>query len=209
MCGSLSASRDLKIGRLDGCAIRRQRVERRPGALALAVVAQLLGQRLNRALVPDLAERADRRVAHLGARIVDRLEQGVAGRLHLQAADDAGGAGTDGRIVVVEGLEQPGDRGLGQLHADRPTQSRRACRSPRRGRSCCRRRPPAAARRRARRVPAWATPRAAPARTPPAHGPRPAPRPPARHASSSTPARPERTTARRRSPRAESRSPDR
>ena len=109
----------LKNGRTRRVRDTGQRFERRLGALSLSVVAQLLGERLNRSLVPNLAERADRRVADLGVGIVDRFQQAVAGRHHVQAADDAGGPGTDGRIVMVERLDQPGDRRFGQRHARR------------------------------------------------------------------------------------------
>jgi hypothetical protein len=48
--------------------------------LAAAVVGELLGQRLNRA-PRGFAERTHRRVADLGLRVVDGLEQGVAATL--------------------------------------------------------------------------------------------------------------------------------
>ena len=74
----------------------------------------------------NLAERADRRVAHLGVRVVHGLEQRVPGRLHLQATDDAGGAGANGRIVVVERFEQSRDRGFRQFDGRRrPNRAKR------------------------------------------------------------------------------------
>jgi hypothetical protein len=78
----------------------------RPRPFALSVERELLGQCGGGARLANGAERPHRRVAHLGLRIVDRLDQGVSGFADLQACDDASRRLADGRIVVVERLGQ-------------------------------------------------------------------------------------------------------